>query len=254
MRTHLADSSRARACARSRAADRLSTRESPGRDSGASRDCDGRAGPTWAIVGPCRGGRLPATGEDAPPTEVAPVSGGFGTVAVDYFGAHAIDPELATACGVREVEGELVFPYRTPNGAGFTRLRSLNGGSAKVKQPPERSLALWWPLRRPRGAEAVLVCEGESDALAALEPLSESRFASLELVALPGTGFPAKRLAARSARATPSWRSTPTRRDAATPRRRPALCARRASGRLWSSSRTRREASPEAAGHTSVPP
>jgi len=182
------------------------------------------------------------------------VSGGFGTVAVDYFGAHAIDPELATACGVREVEGELVFPYRTPNGAGFTRLRSLNGGSAKVKQPPERSLALWWPLRRPRGAEAVLVCEGESDALAALEPLSESRFASLELVALPGTGFPAKRLAARSARATPSWRSTPTRRDAATPRRRPALCARRASGRLWSSSRTRREASPEAAGHTSVPP
>jgi len=123
------------------------------------------------------------------------VSGGFGTVAVDYFGAHAIDPELATACGVREVEGELVFPYRTPNGAGFTRLRSLNGGSAKVKQPPERSLALWWPLRRPRGAEAVLVCEGESDALAALEPLSESRFASLELVALPGTGFPAKRLA-----------------------------------------------------------
>jgi len=91
--------------------------------------------------------------------------------------------------------GELVFPYRTPDGAGFTRLRSLNGGSAKVKQPPERSLALWWPLRRPRGAEAVLVCEGESDALAALEPLSESRFASLELVALPGTGFPAKRLA-----------------------------------------------------------
>jgi len=185
------------------------------------------------------------------------VSGGFGTVAVDYFGAHAIDPELATACGVREVEGELVFPYRTPNGAGFTRLRSLNGGSAKVKQPPGRSLALWWPLRRPRGAEAVLVCEGESDALAALEPLSESRFASLELVALPGTGFPAKRLAEQlvAVGTRDAFLALDAeRRDAATRRRRPALCARRASGRLWSSSRTRREASPEAAGHTSVPP
>jgi DNA primase len=40
----------------------------------------------------------------------------------------------------------------------------------------------------------VLLCEGESDALAALEPLSDSDFAALEVVAIPGTGFPIKRL------------------------------------------------------------
>ena len=118
---------------------------------------------------------------------------GFSAVALDYFGARAIDPELAASCGVREVEGKLVFPYRAPDGASFDRLRSLNGGP--VKQPPGQPLALWWlPRGRPETAAAVLVCEGESDAMAVLEPLCDSHFASLEVVAIPGTGFPAHRL------------------------------------------------------------
>jgi len=119
---------------------------------------------------------------------------GFGEVARAYLGAHAIDPDLAAACGVREVRGGLAFPYVAPDGSSFDRLRSLNGAGAKVKQPPGRPLTPWWPLGRPPGAEAVLVCEGESDALAALEPLAESRFAATAVVAVPGTGFPAGRL------------------------------------------------------------
>jgi len=122
---------------------------------------------------------------------------GFTRSAVDYFAAHAIDPELAASCGVREEAGSLVYPCRAPDGTPFDRLRSLNGagGPAKVKQPPGQPLASWWPLGRPPGAQAVVVAEGESDALAALEPLSESRFAATAVVAVPGTGFPAGRLA-----------------------------------------------------------
>ena len=124
------------------------------------------------------------------------MSAAYSQAARDYFASHAIDPELAARCGVREAAGSLVYPCRAADGTSFDRLRSLNGaGPAKVKQPPGRPLALWWPLRRPRGAEAVLVCEGESDALAALEPLAESRFAAPAVVAVPGTGFPARRLA-----------------------------------------------------------
>ena len=121
---------------------------------------------------------------------------GFGPAALDFYARHAIDPELAASCGVREAAGSLAYPCRAADGTPFDRLRSLNGaGPAKVKQPPGRPLTLWWPLGRPPGAEAVLVCEGESDALAALEPLSESRFAAVAVASIPGTGFPARRLA-----------------------------------------------------------
>jgi len=123
------------------------------------------------------------------------VSAAYSQAARDYFDAHAIAPELAATVGVHEREGQLHFPYVAPDGSTYYRERSLNGGPAKVKQPPGRPLTVWWPLGRPPGAEAVLVCEGESDALAALEPLSESRFAATAVVAIPGTGFPAGRLA-----------------------------------------------------------
>lgn len=120
----------------------------------------------------------------------------FSPAARNFFDARAIDPELAAAYGVREVGGELAFPYVSPDGSSFDRLRSLNGNrGTKVKQPTGQPLTLWWASSRPKAAEAVLVCEGESDALAALEPLSESSYCSLEVVATPGTGFPPKRLA-----------------------------------------------------------
>ena len=129
------------------------------------------------------------------------MSAAYSQAARDYFDAHAIAPELAATVGVHERAGQLRFPCAAADGLTYYRERSLNGGPAKVKQPPGRPLALWWPLGRPRRAEAVLVSEGESDALAALEPLSESRFGALEVVAIPGAGFPPKRLAEQLAEA-----------------------------------------------------
>ncbi len=121
----------------------------------------------------------------------------FSPAAIDYLAAREIDPQLAATLGVRERRGSLRFPCRAADGSSYERERILNGvGPAKVKQPARQPLTLWWPLGRPARADAVLVTEGESDALAALEPLSESRFAALETVAVPGTGFPAERLAA----------------------------------------------------------
>ncbi len=125
----------------------------------------------------------------------------FSQVARDYFAAHAIDPEVAAAFGVREEAGHLRYPYSAADGSRYYRERPLSGaGQVKAKQPRGQPLELWCPLG-PLRNEAVIVCEGESDALAAIEPLSESRYSELLIVAIPGTGFPPTRLANRLAQA-----------------------------------------------------
>jgi hypothetical protein len=119
----------------------------------------------------------------------------FSPIALDYFRTHGIDPEIPARLGVRERDGEIVFPCIGPDGA-FERRRPLNGN--RTLQPPGVSLALWWPAGKPRERHA-LVCEGESDALAAITALRTAPlpdFHELPVTAIPGTGFPADRLGA----------------------------------------------------------
>jgi hypothetical protein len=86
--------------------------------------------------------------------------------ALSYLDAHAIDPRVATAAEVTERGGALVYPYAPRHGATFERTRPLNG--KRTYQPKDTPLVPWWPLGVPQEAKLALVCEGESDALAAL--------------------------------------------------------------------------------------
>ncbi len=119
----------------------------------------------------------------------------FSSVAIDYFRERAIDPDLAAVAGVREQDGKILFPYPGSDGTTYHRERSLNGGGpAKVKQPAGQPLTLYWPLPPPERLEAVIVAEGESDALAAIEPTASSRWGAVRVAAIPGCGFPVDRL------------------------------------------------------------
>ena len=114
----------------------------------------------------------------------------FSERALAYFASHAVDPAVAEALGVREEGGRLVYP--------LGRRRSLNG-QGHTQQPRGEPLAAWWPCHRPeRPGDFVLVCEGESDALAALSALARSpedaKLRELPVLAVPGTGYPTKRL------------------------------------------------------------
>lgn len=118
--------------------------------------------------------------------------------ALAYFESHAIDPHLAAALGVAERDDSLVFTVRTEEGS-FQRTRPLDGSPTKVLQPPGQFLAVWWPRGRAEYAQTVLVVEGESDALSAATVLAGGPlgpFNELPIAAIPGTGFPAGRLAA----------------------------------------------------------
>ena len=95
---------------------------------------------------------------------------------------HAIDPGLLDRLGVLECNGRLVYPDG--------RTLSLNGKPPKVKQPAGQRLELWWPFGEPADGETVLITEGESDMLAA-----GSADPTLKIGAMPGTGYPAGRLA-----------------------------------------------------------
>lgn len=116
---------------------------------------------------------------------------------LNYFASHAISPRLAANLGVAERDRSLIFTVATETGS-FRRTRRLNGcGPAKVLQPRGQSLELWWPRWRPELARTVLVVEGESDALAAasaLEAGPPTPFDELPIAALPGCGFPVRRL------------------------------------------------------------
>jgi hypothetical protein len=115
----------------------------------------------------------------------------------EYLKRHAIDPLVFAQVGVTEHDGRLILP----NG----RSSALNGAGAKVKQPAGVPLALWWPTGPPQDGATVLVCEGESDALAALSTIGLSKMqhmgspgdplAGITVAAVPGTGYPASRLA-----------------------------------------------------------
>jgi hypothetical protein len=126
----------------------------------------------------------------------------FSEPTLTYFREHGIDAALAAEVGVNERDGDLIYPYRDSDGA-FERVRSLAPGVAKVKQPSGRPLTCWWPLGRPTTLGTVLVCEGESDTLAALSairrqqthPAAQAILGALTVVGVPGASFPVDRLA-----------------------------------------------------------
>jgi replicative DNA helicase len=127
---------------------------------------------------------------------------GYSDAALAHFEAHAIEPAVAAEVGVREAGGALAYPCSDDAGA-FERRRSLNGSGPKTTQPQGRSLTCWWPAGR--SGRTVLVCEGESDALAALSairgagelhPAAAELLGELAVCAVPGASFPADRLAA----------------------------------------------------------
>lgn len=104
--------------------------------------------------------------------------------ALDYFQAHAIDPDLTASFGVREEDGALVYPY-----PGFERRRPFD--TNKTLQPKGTELQLWWPAGRK--GNLVLLTEGEPDALAALSALQNlpegAQLPHIDVAALPGASF-----------------------------------------------------------------
>ncbi len=130
---------------------------------------------------------------------------GYSDAALVYMREHGILPALAKRVGVREEPGALVWPTDDADGQPAPRRLTLNGTGPKVRGEAGRSLGVWWPGGRPKRAESVLVCEGESDALAALSTLvssEEDTDGSVSflrgliggVLSLPGTGFPPERL------------------------------------------------------------
>ncbi len=133
----------------------------------------------------------------------------FSEKARSYFRGRAIFPSAVALAGVREENGAIVFPCVAEDGSTFDRRRPLNG-KTKVLQPAGRPLAPWWPAGRPDTAPWVLVCEGESDALAAMSALAAAAssdvpylrraadtlgLGALPVVAIPGCGYPPAKLA-----------------------------------------------------------
>ncbi len=134
----------------------------------------------------------------------------FSEKARSYFRGRAIFPSAVALAGVREENGALVFPYLAEDGTSFERRRSLDGGPAKVLQPKGQPLVPWWPAGRPDTAEWALICEGESDALAAMSALAAAAssdvpylrkaadtlgLGTLPVAAIPGCGYPPAKLA-----------------------------------------------------------
>jgi hypothetical protein len=114
-----------------------------------------------------------------------------------YLKRHAIDPLILAQVGVTERDGRLVLPN--------SRSVALYGHGPKVKQPSGTPLELWWPTGEPKDGATVLVCEGESDALAACSAIGlseiqhkggpEDPLRQITVAAVPGTGYSASQLA-----------------------------------------------------------
>jgi hypothetical protein len=118
--------------------------------------------------------------------------------ALSYLCARAIDSTIIGELGIVEHNGRLIYP----NGRSI----ALNGNGPKARQPAGVPLELWWPHGEPDNGATVIVCEGESDALAVLSMIGLSKIlywdapaddplAGLVVAAMPGTGYPAGRLA-----------------------------------------------------------
>lgn len=108
-----------------------------------------------------------------------------------YFAERAIGPRVAHELGVKLDGNELVYPTG--------KRRPLSGDGPRFTQPAGKPLGLWW-LQRPTAWTSCLLCEGESDALAAVTALRSSpqkaHLADLPVAAVPGTAFPAERIVA----------------------------------------------------------
>lgn len=122
----------------------------------------------------------------------------FSPAVRNYLERHAVDCELAWNLGVRSDRDAILYPYRTPKGATYTRRRDLGDERKLTKQPKDEPLILWWPSGRPDPGAGVLLTEGEPDALAALSSMNGDGVA---VAALPGVGIPAERVTAELATA-----------------------------------------------------
>lgn len=112
------------------------------------------------------------------------------TPARRYFAARAIDPQVAFDTGVR--------PGRNANELAFPNGRRRLLREERVLQAKGKPLEAWWLMDRQPDAKTALICEGESDSLAALTALANAPDASglngLPILCVPGTGFPIPRL------------------------------------------------------------
>lgn len=105
----------------------------------------------------------------------------FSDRALAYFAGRAINPALAWECGVRERTDAIVWPTVDVDGRYSPRRRILaDDGGPKVRGRRGVSIGVWWPLGRPaRLAGDTLICEGESDAMAAASILGASNGVSV---------------------------------------------------------------------------
>lgn len=96
-------------------------------------------------------------------------TGAFSEPVLDYFAAHGIDPEVATVLGIAQTAKGISIPYR--DGTGREMYRRERDFAAKATYPPKGTKAEPWT---PVGTDGwLLVCEGESDCMAAISALYE---------------------------------------------------------------------------------
>ena len=94
---------------------------------------------------------------------------GFNDAALDYFEAHAIDPEIASVLGIADTPKGVSIPYRDGMGRETYR-RDRDFAAKKTYQPKGKSVDIWTPVGTPGG---LLVFESESDCMAAISALFE---------------------------------------------------------------------------------
>ena len=93
----------------------------------------------------------------------------FGQAALDYFSAHGIDPEIADALGIEGTDKGISIPYRDHMGP-ITYRRRRDFAARRTFQPVGQSLEIWTPVA---DNGVLLVCEGESDCMAAISAMYE---------------------------------------------------------------------------------
>jgi len=113
-----------------------------------------------------------------------------------YLERHAVDPELAYELGVRSKGDAISYPFTSPLGEPYVRIRDLNDERKLTLQPKDTPLTLWWPAGRPDRGSEVLLTEGEPDGLAALSALNGH---PVSVAAMPGTSIPEHRITAELA-------------------------------------------------------
>jgi hypothetical protein len=88
----------------------------------------------------------------------------------EYLAAHAVNLGIAKACGAEAREQSVAYRYTRSDGSDFRRVRHLTGRLAgRTLWPKDQEPVLYWPTGRHGGA--ILLAEGEPDALAAVSAL-----------------------------------------------------------------------------------